>query len=131
MARRSKEETFRIISTALAIVEESGPAALAEVARRVDVTRDALHDMLEPVLYHEFRTPDGDLVSRAGAFLLDESDSLAVTEDNWLRSLAATQPDFDTALRLFVAGSVYRSLSSHGPLVSHPRHTVSAWHFER
>jgi hypothetical protein len=112
MARRSKEETFRIISTALAIVEEGGPVALDEVAHRVGVTRDALHDMLEPVLYHEFRTPDGDLVSKAGAFLLTEDDYLRVTDDNWLRSLSARQPDFDTALRLFVAGTVYRSLSS-------------------
>ena len=35
-----------------------------------------------------------------------------MTDDNWLRSLASAQPDFDTALRLFVAGTVYRSLSA-------------------
>ncbi|MDP9331863.1 MAG: WYL domain-containing protein, partial [Actinomycetota bacterium] len=112
MPRRSKEETFRIISAALAIIEEGGSVLLAQVAERVGVTRDALHEMLEPVLYHEFSTTEGDLVSKVGAFLLDADDYLHVTEDNWLRSLASEPPDFDTALRLFVAGTVYRSLSS-------------------
>ncbi len=112
MPRRSKEETFRIISVALAIVEEAGAVPLGDVAARVGVSRAVLYEMLEPVLYHEFATTDGDLVSKADAFLLDEDDCLRVTEDNWLRSLAAEPPAFDTALRLFVAGTVYRSLSS-------------------
>ena len=112
MPRRSKEETFRIISAALAVVEEAGAVSLAEVAARINVSRDALHEMLEPVLYHEFATSDGDLVSKVDAFLLDENDILRVSEDNWLRSLASDTPDFDLALRLFVAGTVYRSLSS-------------------
>ena len=112
MPRRSKEETFRIISAALAIAEETGEMPLARVAELVGVSRDALYEMLEPVLYHEFQTTDGELVSKVNAFLLDEHDCIRVTEDNWLRSLASTAPDFEIALRLFVAGTVYRSLSS-------------------
>ncbi len=112
MPRRSKEETFRIIAAALGIVEETGATTLTELALRVGVGRDALREMLEPVLFHEFATTGGDLVSKADAFYLDENDRLGVSDDNWLRSLAAQPPGFDTALRLFVAGTVYRSLSS-------------------
>ncbi len=112
MPRRSKEETFRIISAALAIIEEAGATPLAELAQRVGVGRDALYEMLEPVLFHEFRGTDGDMVRKADAFLLDDDDCLRIDSDNWLRSLASQPPDFDTALRLFVAGTVFRSLSS-------------------
>ncbi len=113
MPHRSKEETFAIISRALGALEESGrPVLLADLATRVGVDRDTLYEMLEPVLYHEFPTVGGDIISKVDAFLLDEDDRLRITDENWLRSLASEQPAFDTALRLFVAGTVFRSLSA-------------------
>jgi hypothetical protein len=108
----AKGRHFEILRTVLALAEERGSIDLDEAASAVGLTAERLHELLDPVLYLEFRTPKGDIVGTASEFLLTEDGRLMVTNDHWLRSLCAEPPDADTALRLLVAGLVIESVDA-------------------
>ncbi|MBV8952331.1 MAG: hypothetical protein JOZ99_15765, partial [Actinobacteria bacterium] len=103
---------FEIICGALALAEERNGIPLDDAAKELHVDVDQLRALLDPVLYLEFRTADGELVEAARAFLLNNDDVLTVDEGNWLRDLASDPPDPVVALRLLVAASVYQATTS-------------------
>src|SRR3954469_986537 len=106
MPPRSKQQTFAIMMRALALAEERNGVALGHAAADVGIKPAELRRLLEPVLYLEFRTPDGDIVHAEHNYLLTEDDHLVVTEDNWLRTLSARPPAPETSLRLLIAGTL-------------------------
>ncbi len=111
MARPSKEAAFRAIVSALALAEERGAVRIEDAAATAGITEEQLRRLLDPVLYYEFRTQGGEIVTKTRAFLLTEDGRLCVDESHWLRDLAARPPDPDTALRLLVTGTVLKSVA--------------------
>lgn len=110
MAPVSKRAQFETLVAVLALVDERAPVSIDEAAAAVGMTPDALRPLLDQVLFLEFRDADDVLVSETDAFLLDEHGVLHLTEDHWLRDLAAVPPSAPTALRLLVAATVVRAL---------------------
>lgn len=108
----SKQRHFEILREVLALVEERVSVPLAEAAEIVGVGPAVLRDLLDPVLYLEFRADDGELVMKSQAFLLTENDELRLDQGHWLRNLTAHPPDRDTALALFVAGTTMQALAT-------------------
>jgi predicted DNA-binding transcriptional regulator YafY len=113
MPALGKQRHFEILRATLALAEERGVIELEEAARTVGVDPGTLHDLLEPVLYLEFRTGTDAIVSEALAFLLTEDGRLLVDQEHWLRALASQAPDPDTALRLLLAGLAFQSVAIH------------------
>lgn len=103
---------FDLLTGTLALAEERGCIALAEAAAILDVSVERLRQLLEPVLYLEFRDGDGELIDQTRAFFLDESDVLQVDSGNWLRDLAATAPSNEGLLRLYIAATVFQATSA-------------------
>ena len=112
MPALTKERHFQVLRAALALAEERGSVSLAEAAAATGVMADELHQLLEPVLFLEFRTPDGVLVHEERAFLLTEDGYLVVASGNWLRDIAAEPPPPDVALRLLIAGLTVQTLAT-------------------
>lgn len=107
---------FEIVTAVLALAEERGAIPLAEAAAIVGVPVVALRELLDPVLYLEFRDASGDLIMLTNAFLLDEHDVLQVDTGHWLRDWDAAAPSRDAALRLLVAATVYQAAGDvHSP----------------
>lgn len=105
---------FDAVLGALALAEERGAVSLEQAADAVGVTPDALHALLEPVLYLDFRlTPRGghigQQIDESRAFLLTEDGTLVVEQDNWLRDLVTEPPDHELVLHLLTAGLAYRA----------------------
>ena len=113
---RTNADRLQVLARVLALADERRSISLMDAADEVGVSTRALRELLEPVLFLEWRDADGDLHSEARAFLLTEDDELVVTEEHWLRGLASTQPDASTAMRLFVAGVVLQAATSSSPL---------------
>ena len=112
MPALSKQRHFEILREVLALAEERESIELADAAAAVDIDPERLHDLLQPVLFLEFKTPRGNIVGAAEEFLLTEDGRLMVSQDHWLRSLCAEPPDPDTALRLLIAGLVFQSVET-------------------
>ncbi len=112
MPALSKQRHFEILREVLALAEERVFIELDEAAAAVDIDPQRLHDLLQPVLYLEFKTPRGNIVGAEEEFLLTEDGRLMVSQDHWLRSLCAEPPDPDTALRLLIAGLVIQSVAT-------------------
>ena len=115
-AMRTNADRLQVLARVLALADERRSISLMDAADEVGVSTRALRELLEPVLFLEWRDADGNLHSEARAFLLTEDDELVVTEEHWLRGLASTQPDASTAMRLFVAGVVLQAATSSSPL---------------
>lgn len=110
----SASRKFEIVTAALALAEERDGVALADAARILGVSREQLRDLLDPVLFLEYRDAAGDVITKASEFLLDEHDVLQVdlAGSNWLRDLAATAPSSEALVRLFLAATNYQATSS-------------------
>ncbi len=110
----SASRKFEIVTTALALAEERGAIAIADAATIAGVSTDQLRELLEPVLFLEFRDGDGEIIDRTHEFLLDERDVLQVEpgQSNWLRDLAASAPSSEALLRLYVAATVYQATAA-------------------
>lgn len=110
---------FEIVTAALALAEERDGVSLSDAAKLIGVDVRQLRELLTPVLYLEFRDGDGELLTRASEFFLDEDTGQLEVDpggSNWLRDLAADEPSGEALLRLYVAATVYQAAS----------HTVSA-----
>ena len=112
MPALSKQRHFEILLAVLALAEERGTVQLDEAAEIAGISDERLRELLEPILYLEFRTGTRDIVSEAREFLLTEDGSLMVANDHWLRDLVTEPPDPETALRLLVAGLAVQSVVS-------------------
>jgi predicted DNA-binding transcriptional regulator YafY len=109
----TKQRHFEILREVLALVEERRAVALDVAAEAAGVGAAELRTLLDPVLYLEFRPHgDGEIVSTANAFLLTEDDTLVLDQGHWLRNLAATPPDREQALVLFVAGTTMQAIAT-------------------
>ncbi len=106
----SKRQQFQALMAVLAIVEERRSVSIVDASAEVGVAVDQLRPLLNHVLYLEFRDNNDELISKTAAFLLDEHDELVMTDQHWLRNLAAIPPSPSVALRLLVACTVMRSL---------------------
>lgn len=106
---------FEIVTAALALAEERDGIALDDAAKLIGVDAEQLRDLLAAVLYLEFRDAQGELLTRASEFFLDEdTDVLEIDPagSNWIRDLAANEPSSEATLRLYVAATVYQAASS-------------------
>jgi predicted DNA-binding transcriptional regulator YafY len=109
----TKQRHFEILREVLAIVEEQGPTPIAKLAETVGVGAAQLRQLLDPVLFLEFREGGtGELVSVTSAFLLTEDDHLSLDEGHWLRNLTSVPPDRNTALALLVAATTMQALAT-------------------
>lgn len=107
---------FEIVTAVLALAEERNAIPLAEAAQIVDLPAETLRELLDPVLFLEFRDAYGELIVRTNAFLLDENGVLQVDTGHWLRDWDASTPSRDAALRLLVAATVYQAAADvHSP----------------
>lgn len=109
----SKQRHFEILREVLASVEEQGSVALNVAAAMVGLGPAELRDLLDPVLYLEFRERgDGDVISMTSAFLLTDEDVLVLDQGHWLRNLTVEPPDPDAALALLVAGTTMQAIAT-------------------
>ncbi|MCJ7672430.1 MAG: WYL domain-containing protein [Acidimicrobiia bacterium] len=111
MAALTKQRQFDVLRAVLGLVEERGSATLAECVELTGVPEDVLRTTLGAVLYLDYRTADGSLVSESSSFLLDEQSVVTLTATHWLRDLAAEPPPPDTAMRLLVAGMTMQAIA--------------------
>ncbi len=101
---------FAIIAGALALAEERESISITEAAALVDVSRDELIKLLNPVVYLEFRDSMGEVIAQVDAFDLDlDADMLHVRAGHWLRDWDASAPPGDAAVRLFVTATFYQA----------------------
>jgi hypothetical protein len=112
---RANADRLHVLARVLALADERRSISLMEAADEVGISTRELRQLLEPVLFLEWRDAEGELLGEARAFLLTEDDNLVVTEEHWLRGIASTQPDPSTAMRLFVAGVVLQAATTHAP----------------
>lgn len=109
----SKQRHFEILREVLASVEEQGSITLDVAAAIVGLGPAELRDLLDPVLYLEFRERgDGDIVSMTSAFLLTSDDVLQLDQGHWLRNLTVEPPDPGAALSLLVAGTTMQAIAT-------------------
>ena len=116
MKPRTAADRLRALARVLALADERRAIALADAADEVGMTVAELRELLDPVLYLEWRDGDGEVRGEARAFLLTEDEHLVVTDQHWLRGLVSRPPDPASALRLFVAGVVLQAATSDTPL---------------
>ncbi len=112
---RTTAERLRLLARVLAMADERQAVRLTDAAAEVGIDVEGLRELLEPVLYLEWRDPLGDLHGETRAFLVTEDDHLVVTDEHWLRGLASKPPDPPSALRLFTAGVVLQAATSRQP----------------
>ena len=117
MSVLSTAERFRALARILAMAEERRSVSVSDVAREIGLTLSEAREVLDPVLFLEWRDHEGAVRGESRAFLLTEKGNLCVTEEHWLRGLASVPPGPSTALRLFVAGVVLQAA------------TLGAWAF--
>jgi predicted DNA-binding transcriptional regulator YafY len=108
-------DRLRVLAEVLALADERRSISLMDAADEVGISTRDLRELLEPVLFLEWRDADGELLGESRAFLLTDDNHLYVTEEHWLRGIASTQPDPPTALRLFVAGVVLQAATAGAP----------------
>jgi predicted DNA-binding transcriptional regulator YafY len=114
----SKQRKFELLTATFAIVEERGPTPLGDIASRLGVDIGLLRDLIDPLLFLEYRTST-EIVDLTRAFLLDEHGVLRIDEGHWLRNLRSVPPSDDDALRLFLAAQVVADeITPSGPLAS-------------
>lgn len=105
MGAVSKARHFEVVTTVLALAEErQGGVGLDEAADAAGLPPETVKALLEPVLYLEFRDDRNEIVDETRAFLFTEDGRVVVTDDHWLRSLAARPPSALASLRLLAAG---------------------------
>lgn len=102
---------FEIVSAALALAEERRSIQIAEAADIVGATVEDLRTYLEPVLFLEYRDSTRQLINRTGAFLLNEDDILSVDGGHWLRDWDSSEPNRESAMRLFLAATTYQAIT--------------------
>ncbi len=110
MAALNAATRFAIIGDALTHAEEEGGVSLNELAATHGVTLETLKDILEPILYLEFRDAAGDLVDGTRNYLVTESDYLTVTEQHWLGVARSKAPDPEHALRMMIAAMIAKTV---------------------
>lgn len=115
MARRTTADRLRLLAQALAMADERQAVALADAAAELGITVEDLRELLDPVLYLEWKDASGELRGETRAFMITEDDHLVVTDEHWLRGLASKPPDPPAALRLFTAGVVLQAATSRQP----------------
>jgi hypothetical protein len=103
-------ERFALIAEALGRAEEQASVDLAEFAAEHALTLAQVKDVLEPVLYLEFRDSVGQLVDGSGAYLVTEDDQLVVSDGHWLGAARSTPPSPGHAVRLMIAGMIAKSV---------------------
>lgn len=103
-------ERFSLIADALALAEEQGGLDLVAYAAERSLTLTQVKDVLDPVLYLEFRDAVGELVDGSGAYLVTEEDHLVVSDEHWLGAARSTPPSPEHALRLMIAGMITKSV---------------------
>jgi len=108
-ALRTNAQRLQVLAALLAMADERRQVSLMEAADELGVSTRELRELLDPVLYLEWRDADGELLGETRAFLLTDDDELIVSEEHWLRGIASTRPDPPTALRLFVAGVILQA----------------------
>ncbi len=109
--RRSLEDRFGILRAALAIAEERKAVSLDDLSQELSVSVEELEDLLEEMLYLEFRQRDGELLSESRAFLLDDG-VLTVDEGHWLRDLDARRPNGHDAFRLLMTAMHFQAFGA-------------------
>jgi predicted DNA-binding transcriptional regulator YafY len=109
MPALSTRRLFEVLVAVLALVEERRSIPLADAAAAVGIDVEDLRPLLDEVLYLEYHDTLGVTVDVSGAFLLDEG-VLSLTDEHWLRNLAAEPPSAQVALQLLVACTVARSM---------------------
>lgn len=109
MAALPAARRYEIIADALARAEEQGGVALAAVAEDHDLDLARLKQVLEPVLYLQFRDASGDMIDASRAYLVTEDDWLQVTEEHWLGAARSSAPTPDHALRLMIAAMIAKA----------------------
>lgn len=97
---------FDVIVDALGRAEELGELDLASFAAEHGIAVETLKQVLEPVLYLEFRDAVGDLVDGTSAYLVTEDDRLVVSDEHWLGVARSTPPSPEHAVRLMIAGLI-------------------------
>lgn len=116
----SKQQKFELLTAAFAVVEERGPTPLAEIAGHLHIDVGTLRDLIDPLLFLEYRTPT-DIVDMSRAFLLDEAGVLRIDEGHWLRNLRSVPPSDDDALRLLLAAEVVAAEITSSPALTSAR----------
>lgn len=111
MAHLAKQRQFDVLRAVLGLVEERGSVPLAECAELTGVPESTLRDALGAVLFVDYHTADGSLVSESSSFLLDERSVVSLTASHWLRDVTAAPPPPDTAMRLLVAGTTMQAIA--------------------
>lgn len=109
MAALRAARRFEIIADSLARAEEQGGVALAAIAGDHDIDLAQLKQVLEPVLYLQFRDAQGDMVDGSRAYLVSEDDWLQVTDEHWLGAAQSSPPSPDHALRLMIAAMITKA----------------------
>ena len=107
----TKQRQFDVLRTVLGLVEERGSVPIAECVETTGVPEEILRETLGAVLFVDYYTADGSLVSESSSFLLDERSVVSLTDSHWLRDLAAMPPPPDTAVRLLIAGTTMQAIA--------------------
>lgn len=110
MAALNAARRFAIITDALAHAEEEGGVPLSKLARDHDITVDKLKEVLDPILYLEFRDASGDVVDGTRSYFVDESDHLTVSGQHWLGVARSKAPDPDHALCMMIAAMIAKAV---------------------
>jgi len=116
----SKQQKFELLTATFALVEERGPTPLTEIAAHLGIDVGTLRDLIDPLLFLEYRTPT-DIVDMSRAFLLDEAGVLRIDEGHWLRNLRSVPPSDDDALRLLLAAEVVAAEITSSPALTSAR----------
>jgi len=111
MATLTKQRQFDVLRAVLGLVEERGSVPIAECVELTGIPEELLRATLGAVLFVDYHTADGSLVSESSSFLLDERSVVTLTASHWLRDVAAAPPPPDTALRLLVAGTTMQAIA--------------------
>ncbi|MSO17705.1 MAG: WYL domain-containing protein [Acidimicrobiia bacterium] len=115
MSRLTKDQQFEVLRTVLGMVEEQDSVSLSECSTVTGIDKETLRDTLGIALFVDYRDSSGNLISESDVFLLDENEMISITarKSHWLRDLAASPPDRDSALRLLIAGQAMQAIASN------------------
>jgi predicted DNA-binding transcriptional regulator YafY len=109
MAALPAARRYEIIADTLARAEEQSGVDLAAVAADHGLDLAQLKQVLDPVLYLQFRDASGDMIDASRAYLVTEDDWLQVTEEHWLGAARSSAPTPDHALRLMIAAMIAKA----------------------
>jgi len=115
MTRLTKGQQFEVLRIVLGMAEEQDSVSLSECSTVTGIDKETLRDTLGIALFLDYRASSGNLISESDVFLLDENEMISITAEksHWLRDLAASPPDRDSALRLLIAGQAVQVVVSN------------------